>query len=166
MLLRSALPEHHLTSDSKDAVKVGMGLVGTMAALVLGLLVASAKGNYDSQGAAVTRLAANVAVLDRILAHYGPETNEAREMLRRGVAGLIDSVWAKTTASSLPGGNEIIYEKIQGLSPKDDRQRALQAQAQSIAMTLFQTRWLMYEQGMTSVSMPLLVVLVLWLSLI
>jgi hypothetical protein len=166
MLLRSALPDHHLTSDSKDAVKVGMGLVGTMAALVLGLLVASAKGNYDSQGAAVTQLAANVAVLDRILAHYGPETNEVRELLRRGVTGFIDSMWAKTAASSVPGGNEIIYDKIQALSPKDDRQRTLQAQALSTAMSLGQRRWLMYEQGTTSVSTPLLVVLVLWLSLI
>jgi hypothetical protein len=166
MLLRSALPDHHLTSDSKDAVKVGMGLVGTMAALVLGLLVASAKGSYDTQGAALTQLAANVAVLDRILSHYGPETKEARELLRRGVAGFIDSRWSKAGASSAPGSSEIVYEKIQELAPKDDRQRALQAQALSTAMSLGQTRWLMYEQGITSVSMPLLVVLVLWLSLI
>ena len=166
MLLRSTLPEHHLSSDSKDAVKVGIGLVGTMAALVLGLLVASAKGNYDSQGAALTQLAANVVMLDRILAHYGPETKEVRDSLRLAVNGFIDSVWSKTGSGLVPGGNEILYEKIQGLSPKDDRQRALQAQALSIAMSSAQTRWLMYEQGVASVSMPLLVVLVLWLSLI
>jgi len=166
MLLRSALPDHHLTSDSKDAVKVGMGLVGTMAALVLGLLVASAKGNYDSQGAAVTQLAANVAILDRVLSHYGPETQDAREVLRHGVTGFIDGIWSKGGPSSAPGGSEILYEKVQELSPKDDRQRTLQSQAMSTVMSLAQTRWLMYEQGITSVSMPLLVVLVLWLSLI
>ena len=166
MLLRSTLPEHHLSSDSKDAVKVGIGLVGTMAALVLGLLVASAKGNYDSQGAALTQLAANVVMLDRMLAHYGPETKEVRDSLRLAVNSFIDSVWSKTGSGLVPGGNEIVYEKIQGLSPKDDRQRALQAQALSIAMSSAQTRWLMYEQGVASVSMPLLVVLVLWLSLI
>ena len=164
MLLRSTLPEHHLSSDSKDAVKVGIGLVGTMAALVLGLLVASAKGNYDSQGAALTQLAANVVMLDRMLAHYGPETKEVRDSLRLAVNSFIDSVWSKTGSGLVPGGNEIVYEKIQGLSPKDDRQRALQAQALSIAMSSAQTRWLMYEQGVASVSMPLLVVLVLWLS--
>jgi len=118
MLLRSALPDHHLGSDSKDAVKVGMGLVGTMAALVLGLLVASAKGNYDSQGAAVTQLAANIAVLDRILAHYGPETKEARELLRRGVTGFIDGMWSKTGTSSAPGGGEIIYERFKSCPRK------------------------------------------------
>jgi hypothetical protein len=132
----------------------------------LGLLVASAKGNYDSQGAALTQLAANVVMLDRMLAHYGPETKEVRDSLRLAVNSFIDSVWSKTGSGLVPGGNEIVYEKIQGLSPKDDRQRALQAQALSIAMSSAQTRWLMYEQGVASVSMPLLVVLVLWLSLI
>src|SRR5262249_38383485 len=76
LLLHTVLPQHHLSSETKDIVKLGMGLVGTMAALVLGLLVASAKGNYDAQSSEVTQLAANVALLDRVLARYGPETNE------------------------------------------------------------------------------------------
>jgi len=49
ILLRSVLPEHHLTQDSKDVVKLGMGLIATMAALVLGLLIASAKSAFDIQ---------------------------------------------------------------------------------------------------------------------
>ena len=102
MVLRTALPEHHLSAESKDVVKVGMGVVGTMAALVLGLLVASAKCSYDAQRSELMEMSANIALLDRILAHYGPETKEARELLRRGVAGFIDSVWAKTATSSAP----------------------------------------------------------------
>ena len=47
--VRAALPEDHRSTETKDAVKVGMGLVATMAALVLGLLVASTKGSYDTQ---------------------------------------------------------------------------------------------------------------------
>jgi hypothetical protein len=171
MRLRAALPEHHLSSDSKEIVKLGMGLVGTMAALVLGLLVASAKGSFDVQSTELTQMAANVGLLDRALAHYGPETKEARDLLRAAVAGLIDQIWSKDRSSSAPldpsavsGG--ALFEKIQGLSPKDDRQRLLQAQALNTAIGLGQTRWLMYEQGTTSVSVPLLVVLVLWLTLI
>jgi hypothetical protein len=170
LLLKKVLPEQHLTSDSKDAVKLGMGLVGTMAALVLGLLVASAKGSYDAQGAALTQLGSNVVVLDRILAHYGPETKEARDLLRSAVGHFVDTVWAKSAANAPggpPGGNyEGLYDMIQGLSPKDDKQRSLQTQALAIALSLGQTRWAMYEQGLGSVSMPLLVILVLWLSLI
>ena len=171
MLLRAVLPEHHLGSDSKDIVKLGMGLVGTMAALVLGLLVASAKGSYDVQGSELTQLSANVVLLDRILAHYGPETKEARDLLRGVVARLLDRMWSRDherPAESDPpsAGGEALYEKIQGLSPKDDSQRWLQTQALNIAIGIGQTRWSMYEQGTTSVSVPLLVVLVLWLTLI
>ena len=71
MLLRAALPKHHLSADTKDAVQLAMGLVATMTALVLGLLVASAKGAYDVQKTGVSQMAAKVAFLDRVLANYG-----------------------------------------------------------------------------------------------
>jgi hypothetical protein len=160
-----------LNADSKDVVKLGIGLVGTMAALVLGLLVASAKGSYDTQSTELTEMSAKVVLLDRFLAHYGPETKETRDLLRGAVVRILDRTWSKDPTSpsqlELPSvGNEAIYDKIQGLSPKDDTQRSLQAQALSIAIGLGQTRWLMYEQSVTSVSLPLLVVMVLWLTII
>jgi hypothetical protein len=167
--LHAVLPQHHLSADTRDVVKLGMGLVGTMAALVLGLLVASAKGSYDTQSAELTQMSGNVALLDRVLAGYGPETQEVRGLLRGAAARLLDQLWSKDDASPVaapPAGGEIVYEKIQGLSPKNDAQRALQGQALSIAMELGKTRWLMYEQAATSVSLPLLVVLVLWLTFI
>src|SRR5260221_6300921 len=85
VLFRSALPQDHLSTDSRDAVKLGMGLVATMAALVLGLLVSSAKSSYDTQATELTEMSAKVIFLDRVLAHYGPETKEARDVLRDAV---------------------------------------------------------------------------------
>ena len=82
IFLRGVLPPHHLSAGSKDIVRLGMGLVATMAALVLGLLVASAKGSYDSQSNELTQYSANVVFLDRLLAHYGPEARGARDQLR------------------------------------------------------------------------------------
>jgi len=73
MFLRGAMPQNHLTEDSKDSVKLGTGLVATMCALVLGLLIASAKTYYDTQNAELTEMSAKVVLLDRMLAHYGPE---------------------------------------------------------------------------------------------
>ena len=171
ILLHAVLPQHHLSSESKDIVKLGMGLVGTMSALVLGLLVASAKGSYDAQSAELTQMSANIALLDRVLAHYGPETKETRDLLRGFVARILDQMWSKDETGASPvaptaAGGEILYEKMQGLSPKNDTQRSLQGQALSMAMDLGKTRWLMYEQATTSVSTPLLVVLVLWLTVI
>jgi len=169
MLLRGALPQQHLSADSKDVVKLGMGLVATMSALVLGLLVASAKSSYDAQSSALTDMSAKVVLLDRILAHYGPETREARDLLRGTIAAVLDRMWPKdrTSGSQLEapsGSGEILLDKIQELSPQDDRQRSLQAQALGVALSLGQTRWLQFAQSTTSISMPLLVMLVFWLA--
>jgi hypothetical protein len=160
-----------LSADSKDVVKLGIGLVGTMAALVLGLLVASAKGSYDTQSTELTEMSAKVVLLDRFLAHYGPETKEARDMLRGAVVRILDRTWSKDSTSPSQveppsTGGDVLYDKMQGLSPKDDTQRSIKDQALSVAIGLGQTRWLMYEQSVTSVSLPLLVVLVFWLTII
>jgi hypothetical protein len=86
MLLRRVLPEHHLSADSKEVVKLGMGMIATLAALVLGLLIASAKGTYDAQSNEVKELTANVVLLDRLLATYGTDERCSRSApQRRGV---------------------------------------------------------------------------------
>jgi len=167
--LQAALPKHHLTAESKGVVNAGMGLVATLAALVLGLLIASAKNSYDAQSTELTELSAKVVFLDRVLAHYGPEAKEAREVLRSSVVRVLDQMWSKdrTGPSQLEptsAGGEVLADKIQELSPKNDTQRSLQAQSMSIVMAIGQTRWLMYEQRVTSISMPLLIVLTFWIT--
>ncbi|HEY1232045.1 MAG TPA: hypothetical protein VGH22_01565 [Candidatus Binatia bacterium] len=171
ILLHAVLPQDHLSAESKDIVKLGMGLVGTMAALVLGLLVASAKSSYDTQSAEVTQLTSNVALLDRILAHYGPETKGSRNLLRETVARVVSQIWVEEGASTGPNspqsaGGEVLYDKIQALAPKDDAQRSLKSQALTIVMETGKLRQLMFTQGTAAVSVPLLVVLVLWLTII
>ena len=171
MFLRAVLPQHHLASESKDVVKLGMGIVATLSALVLGLLIASAKGSYDAQSSELTQMSAKIILLDRVLAHYGPETRETRDLMRGFVARTLDQISAKRPAGSAPfeaasTGAEILVDKIQELSPKDDRQRLLQSQALSIVLDLGQMRWLQYAQESASISMPLLVILVFWLTTI
>jgi hypothetical protein len=171
MFLRAVLPEHHLNPESKDVVKLGMGLVATMCALILGLLVSSAKSYYDTQSSELTEMSSKIVMLDRLLAHYGPETNEIRGMLRTWASDSLDRMWSKQSASSPQSEapateREVLVEKIQELSPKDDKQRALQTQAVSLTMDLGRMRWLQYMQGANSISMPLLVILVFWLTTI
>ena len=72
MLLRTTVPDHHVSQDSKDVVKMAMGLLATMAALVLGLLTASAKSSFDTVDSEVQQSAAHIILLDRVLAQYGP----------------------------------------------------------------------------------------------
>jgi hypothetical protein len=171
MVLRNVLPEHHLNAESKDAIKFGAGIISTMAALVLGLLVASAKGTYDTQRNEVIELSARIALLDRILAHYGPEAGNTRDLLRSSVAITIDRLWPQDRSQHAeldPTGSkgEAAYEALQALSPKTDAQRSLQGQAENLAIAIGNTRFLMFEQSGGSISTPFLLVLVLWLTII
>ena len=171
MFLRAVLPERHLSADSKDTVRLGMGLIGTMAALVLGLLIASAKGFYDTQSSELTEMSAKVVLLDRVLAHYGPETKEVRDLLHSTVARTLDLIWPKDRRQPpqidpKAAGGESVYDKILELSPKTDAQRSLQAQAASLAIDLGKMRWLMLAQGGSFISVPVLVVVVFWLAII
>jgi hypothetical protein len=148
-----------------------MGLVATMVALVLGLLISSAKNFYDSQSAEVTEMSTKVVLLDRILAQYGPETKEIRDLLRSALADGVDRTWPqdRRKASDLGAPStrpEVLMVKIHALLPKDDTQRSLQAQASSMVIDLLRTRWLMYEQGTSSLSKPMLLILVFWLTAI
>lgn len=171
MFLRGILPEQHLSADSKDTVRIGMGLIGTLAALVLGLLIASAKNFYDTQSSELTEMSAKIVLLDRVLAHYGPETKELRELLQKAAARILGQLWPKDSGGHpllepTAAGGEILFDKIQELSPKNDTQRALQTQALSMAVDIGKTRWTMFEQAGSFISMPLLAVLVFWLATI
>ncbi len=174
MILRSVMHERHLTPESKDLVKLGMGLVGTFTALVLGLLVASAKNTYDTQRNGLAQLAGNVIFLDRALAHYGPEAKDAREMLRASVADMIQRTWPEETSSAghteprsgTEGRYEGLFEKIQELKPKNDAQRAFQAQALKTATDMAQARWVLFAQKGSSIPTPFLVVMVAWMTLL
>jgi hypothetical protein len=173
LALRSILPASHLRDDSKETIKLAAGMIATMAALVLGLLVSSAKGSFDAINAGFTQAAAKIIQLDRVLAHYGPETRDLREQLRRAVAGSIERIWpaentgvSALTAAERSNGIEMLQESLRVLTPQTDAQRQLLAQAQQLASDVAQTRWLMIEQAQNSLPAPLLVVLIFWLSML
>src|SRR5262249_16416162 len=97
---RRRLPEQHLNADTKDTVKLAMGLVATMSALLLGLLVSSAKGSYDTTRTQVIQMGAKVAFLDRVLELYGPEAADARRQFRDAVDDAVRRIWPKDKASA------------------------------------------------------------------
>ncbi len=169
--LRTALPKHHLAEESKDIVRLGMGLIATMSALVLGLLIASAQSSYGTQRSEFTQMSTNIILLDRVLAHYGPETKEARSLLRGAVVRTLNQIQAEDGSKSGPveptaAKGEVLYDKLQDLTPQNDAQRSLQSQALSLAFNIGQTRWTMFEQGNRTIPTPFLVVLGCWLTII
>lgn len=171
MLLRGILPAHHLSDESRDVVRLGTGLVATLAALVLGLLVASAKGAYDTQKDGLDKITANLTLLDSTLAQYGPATQGARAILRSTVASAIARLWpADASQESTLGeaetmaGGKSFYAEVLSLTPATETQRTLQAQALAIASELARARLLLIaEQEATPIFGVFLIILVSWL---
>jgi hypothetical protein len=168
LFLRTLLPQHHLSADSKDIVRLGMAFVVTTTALVLGLLVASAKAYFEKQATELTAMSAKVVLLDRVLAGYGPEAKDVRAQLHADVVLMLDQLWSEGGTPPAPSAQGIaaLFDKVQELSPRGDAQRSLQAQALNIALALGETRWLMYEQSAFKNPKPLLVILASWLTII
>lgn len=170
--LRRMLPEHHINEDSKDAVKLGMGLIATMAALVLALLIASAKSYHDLQNTQVTELASDFILLDRAMERYGPETSIARSQIPITINNVLDRTWSKDAFRSenldraFGPRAELFYAEMKRLEPRTDFQRAVYAQILEVGMELARNRSFLVEQSGASIPAPFLVVLVFWLALI
>ena len=170
-LIRRLLPDEHLSSDSRDGIKLALGLVSTMAALVLGLLVSSAKNSYDAERNEVIQMAAKVAFLDRLLVMYGPDASSLRSRFHEGVKDAVKGIWPEEARSSahlapnMQTGNAI-YIAVQNLLPRNDTQQKLKDQAVGVATDLGQLRSLLQAQSVPSISKPMLVILVSWLVII
>jgi len=173
MLLRRLLPEDHLREDSKDMVRLGMGLVATMTALILGLLVASAKSTYDAQREGLDQISANLVLLDLMLAQYGPEATPARQQLRSVVSNAVARLWPPDGAQPMIVTPEsaraglAFQNLLLGLHPADDRQRVLLAQAVQISTELGRTRWLMAaEAESAAIPLPFVAILLVWMAIL
>jgi hypothetical protein len=169
--LRRLVPAEHLSADSKDAVKLALGLVATMTAILLGLLVSSAKSSFDTARSEVMQMAAKIALLDRVLMLYGPQTADARHALRDSVAEGVRRTWpadGRRPARLEPNEEmgDAVYVAISRLAPQDDAQRALKTEATTLMVQLAELRTLVRAQAVSSVSKPLLIALVIWLVVI
>jgi hypothetical protein len=173
MYLRSVLPTHHLNADSKDIIRIAIAMIATLAALVVGLLIASAKNSFDTKDSELTRAATRDILLDRTLAAYGPETRESRDLLRQIVLMRLHQIWPEQNAGKLnPAavsqgpGIEVIQRNILNLSPQNDAQRWLKARALQLTSDIAEVRWTAVEGMGSSIQWPLLTILIFWFAAI
>jgi hypothetical protein len=173
MWLQNRLPKHHLDKESHETVKLGIGIIGSLSALVLGLLVSSAKGTFDTLNSGIVKTSADAILLDRVLSHYGPDAQPVRESLQATLATAIKRLWPEqaTDDSAIKSiesarGLEGVQGQLLQLTPKDDLQRKLLAIADQVAGEMMQNRWLLIEEAQNQLPAPLLIVLVFWLTLI
>ena len=171
MVWARALPEHHLSADSKDVIKLATAIVATLAALVLGLLVASAKNSFDREESEFRQAAAQVVLLDRTLAAYGSDTRETRDLLRQVVAIRHNQIWPESgteaaKAMSEGAGIEVVQSQVLNLPAQNDAQHWLKSTALQITSDIATARWSILEQTSSSARWPFLAILVFWLVVI
>jgi hypothetical protein len=169
--IRSLLPPTHLSKESQDVMRLGMGLVATMTALLLGLVTASARSAFDSQDAAVRTSAANILTLDRLLARYGPETVPIRDGIKKGLAYRIDMTWPTDGStgrglqpSDATSAIEDVENRILQLTPATDTQRWFKSEALKLSEDVTKTRWRVLGSMSGSVPAVFLAVVVFWLT--
>jgi hypothetical protein len=168
-VFRRVLPGHHLSKESQDVVRLGAGLIATIAALVLGLLIASAKGSFDTRSNQVKQLTANVILLDNLLGQYGSEATSVRKLLRGALNPIADRLWHEKVMAApfaTTSEGEKLYLAIQALSPQNEMQRLLQARAVQVTNDLAQTRLLLFVEADNLIPTPFLAILVFWLVII
>jgi hypothetical protein len=164
------LPNHNITGDSKDAAKLGAGLVATLAALMLGLLISSTKGTFDQVNSLINQVAANYIHLDRLLDDYGPQTAPIRADLRQALQAKLHGLWPEeeSAAAAAPVPAETLFEHmandISCLQPATAYQTQLQSSARQLAEDLLHECWLIKVIGEGSVPPLLLVIPVVWIS--
>jgi hypothetical protein len=169
-LLRRTLPRHHLNEHAKDVVRLGVGLIATIAALVLGLLIGAAKGSFDTQTTQVKQITANLILLDSILAQYGPEARPIREHMRSAIGPFADRLWREkemTTGSfQTHAAEEQVYSEILALSPHNDIQRLLQSRAAQVSNDFAQVRFMLFVESENLIPTPFLAILAFWLAIV
>ena len=173
MYLRAVLPEHHLSAESKDIIRIATAMIATLAALVVGLLIASAKSSFDSKNNELTSASSRTVLLDRTMAQYGPETTEARDLLRRMLVMRLQQIWPEEGAGKVKPeiirqgpGIETVQRAILDLSPQNDAQRWLKSRALQLTSDIADVRWAAAEQVGSSLPWPFITIMVFWFAVI
>ena len=173
LVLNRRLPEHHLSAETRDVVRLAAALIGTLAALVLGLLIATAYSSFNTRDQEIKQVAVDLILLDRTLHYYGPEASEIRSLLRQGVARVIEQHWPKEGGRVSSKGDPVeglllerAIEMIRNLKPGDDIHHLQQNRALQIGGDLARTHWLLIEQSGSSIPTAFLVFLVFWVTMI
>jgi hypothetical protein len=164
------LPKAHLSSESRTAVSVSMAVVGTLAALVMGLLISNASSSFSTKTDALHRLAVDIIRLDRALRQYGPEAEDVRDLLRSYAQTKAEELSDDDAPSSLDPRSltkfEALTSRVLDLQPGGNHQRQAQAQALNVLDSIADARWLLIEKADTALPTSFVILLIFWLALL
>ena len=167
--LRRRLPAHHLSRDATDVIKLATGLMATLVALILGLLISAANTYRSTIETEYKQSLASIVHLDEDLQAYGPDTRKIREYVRRVAVLTFQERWPdedfKPTGPIANAGMSRYVDaqrQILALQPADAAQRWFQSQALQMTERLSDLRWLvMSQQTATAPLLPVFILILL-----
>lgn len=166
LFLATVLPKHHMTEESQRAIHSFLELNGLLAAVVLGFLVFSAKTSFDTKDMEWRHASANVILLDRLMAHYGPETRDVRALLRKAAATKLAEFEKAVGRTEMVVGIDEVQLQLAKLVPTSDAQSWLKSKALDVTNEIAQTRWFLLDDVDSSMPIAFLALLILWLAII
>jgi hypothetical protein len=171
LFVRRYLPDHHLSSETQSAVTVAVAVLGTLAALVLGLMITAANSSFSARSDEVRELSLQVIRMDRNLRRYGPETAEARAAVRMWAAAKLQQLFPdKGKPPVSPETTIIMLENVQdavvALTPQNERQKYLRTLCLTLSSTMIQARWKLEQRVGHSIPGPFLILLIFWLAIV
>ena len=173
MLIARLLPAGHLSPETKGVVTSSTAVVGTLSALVVGLLISSASTSFNAKSTEVTQIATNLIRLDRVLVRYAPETERIRVQLRRYAEATFHDLFPPSRAEPVALENaatmnqlESVETDILALAPADDVQRSLKGQALDLTAALAGTRWQLVQEEANRTPLPFMILVLFWFVVI
>jgi uncharacterized membrane protein len=165
------VPRDHLTSDTQTAITVSVAVIGTLAALVLGLMITTANGSFTKRTEEVRELSLQLIRMDRNLRRYGPEAAEARASLRIWGFAKIQQLFPDRTKPPVSSETTItlledVQDRLLALSPQTEQQKYLRTLCLTLSSTLIQARWALEQRTGHSTPIPFLVLLIFWLAIV
>src|SRR6266403_2837578 len=171
LIAANRLPKHHLSADTQSAVTVSVAVIGTLSALVLGLMITAANGSFAARSDEVRELSLQLIRMDRNLRRYGPEADDARMKLRTWAIAKTQELFPEK-GQSRPGNHttiamlEAVQDAVLVLTPKDERQQYLRTLCLTLSSTMIQARWSLEQRMGHSIPVPFLVLLIFWLAIV
>jgi hypothetical protein len=172
LYLHPKVPRSHMTVEAQEAVRLSTGMIATLASVVLGLLITNVKSGFDSISQDVERFGTSLILLDQTLRQLGPPADAARQALREYTKRAIQDVWPDDSAQPIKVENADSYEvlrrvgnQVLNFDPADRLQRILIAEAVQRYQNVNTLRWRLIEESGTTVSVPLLAMLIFWMAI-
>lgn len=169
--LKEHLPGHLLSEESRAIIKAARNVVVGLAALTLGLLIATAKGSFDLKETELKDAAAKMIALSHLLHKYGNQADKAQASLRHVARSGIDVI-EKTSKNGLRAdgvrgvGIDNLLTELIALPEQNAGQTWIKNSALSLGSEIATSRWKIYQRSSSTVSPLFLAVLVFWLMTI